>query len=103
MKFLPALLLPLSAGADSGPAAASDSAVLRVQAASSLTNVFDELGALWTQQGGMPVRFSYAASSTLARQLDAGARPEAAQFLAFLKSPAAQAVFRKYGFSAPPP
>ena len=92
MKFLPALLLPLSAGADSGPAAASDSAVLRVQAASSLTNVFDELGALWTQQGGMPVRFSYAASSTLARQLDAGARPEAAQ-----------AVFRKYGFSAPPP
>ena len=87
MKLLPALLLPLlsmllplPASADSGLAAAggaatqATAAVLRVQAASSLTNAFDELGALWTQQGGMPVRFSYAASSTLARQLEAGAR-----------------------------
>lgn len=74
-----ALLLPLLAVvAPVAPAAAAAPATgaLRVLAASSLTNALDELGAAWTRQGGAPVRFSYAASSTLARQLEAGAQAD---------------------------
>jgi molybdate transport system substrate-binding protein len=45
-------------------------------AAVSLTNVLDEVGAAYTQQTRRPVKFSYAASSTLARQLEAGAHAD---------------------------
>ena len=47
-----------------------------VFAAASLTNVLDEIGTAYTQQTQRPVKFSYAASSALARQLDAGARAD---------------------------
>jgi molybdate transport system substrate-binding protein len=47
-----------------------------VFAAASLTNVLDEIGAAYTQQTRQPVKFSYAASSALARQLEAGARAD---------------------------
>jgi molybdate transport system substrate-binding protein len=47
-----------------------------VFAAASLTNVLDEIGAAYTQQTGQTVKFSYAASSALARQLEAGARAD---------------------------
>lgn len=47
-----------------------------VFAAASLTNVLDEIGAAYTQQTQQPVKFSYAASSALARQLEAGARAD---------------------------
>jgi molybdate transport system substrate-binding protein len=47
-----------------------------VFAAASLTNVLDEIGAAYTQQTKQPVKFSYAASSALARQLEAGARAD---------------------------
>jgi molybdate transport system substrate-binding protein len=44
-----------------------------VYAAISLTNVLDELGTQFRRATGTPVKFSYAASSVLARQLEAGA------------------------------
>jgi molybdate transport system substrate-binding protein len=50
---------------------------LLVFAASSLTNALDDIGKAYTQQTQQPVKFSYAASSALARQLEAGARADA--------------------------
>jgi len=49
---------------------------LLVFAAASLTNVLDEIGTEYTQQTQQRVKFSYAASSALARQLEAGARAD---------------------------
>jgi molybdate transport system substrate-binding protein len=49
---------------------------LLVFAAASLSNVLDEIGTSYTQQTGQPVKFSYAASSALARQLEAGSRAD---------------------------
>ena len=61
-------LAPLGAGA--APAAG---APLTVFAAASLKNALDEVGAAFTASGGGPVRFSYAASSAIARQIEQGA------------------------------
>lgn len=47
-----------------------------VFAAASLTNVLDELGKEFTRTTGIPVRFSFASSSILARQIEAGARAD---------------------------
>ena len=44
-----------------------------VFAAASLTNVLQQLGDEYTKTTGVPVRFSFAASSVLARQIEAGA------------------------------
>jgi molybdate transport system substrate-binding protein len=49
---------------------------LLVFAAASLTNVLEEIGKAYTQQTQQPVKFSYAASSALARQLEAGAKAD---------------------------
>jgi len=57
-------------------AADAPSQDILVFAAASLTNVLDEIGAAYTQQTRQPVKFSYAASSALARQLEAGARAD---------------------------
>lgn len=46
---------------------------LTVFAAASLTDVLGRLGTDFTASTGIPVRFSFAASSTLARQIEAGA------------------------------
>ena len=46
---------------------------LLVFAAASLTNVLDKLAPDYTKETGQRVKFSYAASSALARQLEAGA------------------------------
>lgn len=58
-----------------GPAAAAEPASrpVTVFAAASLTNVLDELGTEFTRTTGVPVRFSFASSSILARQIEAGA------------------------------
>jgi molybdate transport system substrate-binding protein len=45
---------------------------LLVFAAASLTNVLDELAANWEKMSGIRVRLSFAASSALARQIEAG-------------------------------
>ena len=58
------------------PAADTPKQELLVFAAASLTNVLDEIGTTYAQQTGQPVKFSYAASSALARQLEAGARAD---------------------------
>lgn len=50
---------------------------LLVFAASSLTDVLNELGALYTKESGQTVKFSYAASSVLARQIESGAKADA--------------------------
>jgi molybdate transport system substrate-binding protein len=49
---------------------------LLVFAAASLTNALDELGSAYTQATDQPVKFSYAASSALARQMESGARAD---------------------------
>jgi molybdate transport system substrate-binding protein len=46
---------------------------ITVFAAASLTDVLEEIGAAFTRETGVPVRFSFAASSALARQIESGA------------------------------
>jgi molybdate transport system substrate-binding protein len=59
------------------PAHAADtSKPILVFGASSLTNALDEIGADYTKQTGQQVKFSYAASSVLARQIEAGAKAD---------------------------
>ena len=53
-----------------GPAHA---ATVTVFAAASLKNALDEVGRDFEKRGGEPVRFSYAASSAIARQIEQGA------------------------------
>jgi len=67
-------LLLLLLGALSALAqAAAPPGELTVFAAASLTDALGAVGQAYTRSGGAPVRFSFAASSTLARQIEAGA------------------------------
>jgi molybdate transport system substrate-binding protein len=50
---------------------------LLVFGAASLTNALDAIGPLYTRETQQPVKFSYASSAILARQLEAGARADA--------------------------
>jgi molybdate transport system substrate-binding protein len=54
------------------PAADTDKTPITVFAAASLTNVLQELGDGYTKETSIPVRFSFAASSVLARQIENG-------------------------------
>ena len=54
-------------------AAAPAPAPVTVFAAASLKNALDDVGAAYVGAGGTPVRFSYAASSAIARQIEQGA------------------------------
>lgn len=56
--------------------AADAPAPLLVFAAASLTNALDEINKAYTQETKQEVKSSYAASSTLARQLEAGAQAD---------------------------
>jgi molybdate transport system substrate-binding protein len=58
-------------------AADTPSETLLVFAASSLTDALNEIGAAYTKETGQTVKFSYAASSVLARQIEAGAKADA--------------------------
>jgi molybdate transport system substrate-binding protein len=49
---------------------------LLVFAAASLTDVLQELSADWTRRSGVPVKLSLAASSALARQIEAGGQAD---------------------------
>lgn len=62
----------VTAGASFRPAAAQEPP-LTVFAAASLTEVLQEIGRLWAAGGQAAPRFSFASSSTLARQIEAGA------------------------------
>jgi molybdate transport system substrate-binding protein len=65
--FLAVLLLAVEASAAPLPRPVT------VFAAASLTDVLEQLGAEYTRSTGIPVRFSFAASAALARQIEAGA------------------------------
>jgi molybdate transport system substrate-binding protein len=49
---------------------------LLVYAAASLTDVLQKIGADYTRQTGSVVKFSFGGTSTLARQIESGARPD---------------------------
>ena len=51
--------------------------VVTVFAASSLTEVLEEIGKTYTEDTQVPVRFSFAASSALARQIESGSPADA--------------------------
>jgi molybdate transport system substrate-binding protein len=53
--------------------AADDKAAVTVFGAASLTNVLQDIGDSFTAQTSIPVRFSFAASSALAKQIENGA------------------------------
>ncbi len=65
LVVLPLVLLSMTAQAQER--------VLTVFAAASLTNVLQEVGDAYAKQTGRQVRFSFASSSVLARQVEAGA------------------------------
>jgi molybdate transport system substrate-binding protein len=62
-----ALISPLSFAAD------AQREPLVVLAAASLTDVMQQVGPLYTKQANVPVKFSFAASSALAKQIESGA------------------------------
>jgi molybdate transport system substrate-binding protein len=61
-----------------GPAHTADNSKpeLLVFAAASLTNVLGELSTAYSAQGGVPVKLSFASSSVLARQIEAGGKAD---------------------------
>lgn len=63
-----ALIAPLAFAAD------AQREPLVVFAAASLTDVLQQVGPLYTKQSNVPVTFSFAASSALAKQIESGAR-----------------------------
>jgi molybdate transport system substrate-binding protein len=71
MKLLRTCLLGLLICFSS--AASAEPKALIVFAAVSLTDALNEIGDAFTQQTHLPVKFSFAASSALARQIEAGA------------------------------
>jgi molybdate transport system substrate-binding protein len=74
-KKIAGLWLILSAILCAPPSVAADNPKdgITVFAAASLTDVLQELGDGFTKDSSVPVRFSFAASSTLARQIENGA------------------------------
>jgi len=71
LLLLGLVVAPFAVGALAAPA---ERPPLLVFAAASLTNALQEIGRLYTQRSGQAVTFSFAASSTLARQIAAGAQ-----------------------------
>src|SRR5277367_1212342 len=72
-KFGVGSILWLSLCSLAGFAAETDQPPITVFAAASLTNVMQELGDGFMKDTSIPVRFSFAASSALARQIENGA------------------------------
>ena len=75
LVLLPALVAHAQDPAAPPPKKTS-SAELLVYAAASLTDVLQKVGADYTRQRGTTVKFSFGGTSTLARQLESGARPD---------------------------
>ncbi len=67
------LALAAAAIAGSAPSHAARTPPLTVFAAASLTDALQAIGKLWAAAGQPAARFSFASSSTLARQIEAGA------------------------------
>lgn len=69
LAALAAVLMP-------GAATAQAKRPLTVFAAASLTNALNEIGKAYTARTGQPVRFSFASSGVVARQIEAGAKAD---------------------------
>jgi len=67
------LLMAVCATAGNAAVATEDSGTVLVFGAASLTNVLDDLGKAFTEKTKVPVKSSLAASSVLAKQIEAGA------------------------------
>jgi molybdate transport system substrate-binding protein len=72
-----AILVAAVAAIGTTLAAESDQRPVTVFAAASLTNALEKIGQRFTESTGVPVRYSFASSSTLARQIEAGAPADA--------------------------
>jgi len=74
-RFLPALLLSLlvAAAGSFGTSAQAQDKTLTVFAAASMKNALDDVDAAYTKKTGVKVAASYAASSTLMKQIEQGA------------------------------
>src|SRR3984885_6544736 len=72
--LLRALVVGVLALSASAGRSADASPSLVVFGAASLTNVLQDIGAEYMRQSGREVSFSFAASSALARQIEAGTR-----------------------------
>lgn len=70
------LLLVLALALQPAFAAEPQREPLVVFAAASLTDVLQQAGPLYTQRSNVPVKFSFAASSALARQIESGAQAD---------------------------
>jgi molybdate transport system substrate-binding protein len=70
------LAVLLAAFLGSANAADQGKQPITVFAAASLTDALNEVNDAYTKSGGVPIRASYAASSTLARQIEAGAKAD---------------------------
>ncbi|MFC7400384.1 molybdate ABC transporter substrate-binding protein [Chelatococcus sp. GCM10030263] len=68
-----ALLFAICAVAVAGPSLAAEPKAVTVFAAASLKDALDAVGAQWQRDTGKRVVMSYAASSAIARQIEAGA------------------------------
>jgi molybdate transport system substrate-binding protein len=75
-KSLVVVLLFLAAGGAHAAEPAREKPVLLVFAAASLTNVLEELAPIHETSTGVTLRHSFAASSVLARQVEAGGRAD---------------------------
>lgn len=74
-RILLAAMVALALGGSAPPAAAAP-APLTVFAAASLTDAMQAVGKAYTARTGTPVRFSFASSSLLAKQIEAGAKAD---------------------------
>lgn len=72
-RLFPSLALALALILVAVPTVAPAQAPVTVFAAASLQNALDDAGKAYTAKTGKPVRFSFAASSALARQIEQGA------------------------------
>jgi len=78
-RFAALLAATLATALLATPAAAQEkkNSELLVFAAASLTNVLGDLSGTWEKSSGVHVKLSFAASSVLARQIEAGGRADA--------------------------
>lgn len=77
IKTLAHLLIAALLLTHTATAAEAQREPLLVFAAASLTDVLQQAGPLYTQQSKVPVKFSFAASSALAKQIESGAQADA--------------------------
>ncbi len=75
-SWLLAACLTLGVAVSEARAADNKPPDLLIFAASSLTNVLDDIGNAYTASTGQTVKFSFAASAVIARQIEGGARAD---------------------------